>query len=78
MITRILKALWAADVCLEERPCTPDTEGAIGGMVRLTPYIRAVGWHRSGNIWVAMATEAGHDMLVETIDRWLPILSKRL
>ena len=47
-------------------------------MVRLTPYIRAVGRHRSSDIWVATATEAGHDMLVENIDRWLPILSKWL
>ena len=47
-------------------------------MVRLTPYIRAVGRHRSGDIWVATATEAGRDVLVETIDRWLLILSKRL
>ena len=49
-------------------------------MVRLTSYIRVVGRHRSSDIWVATATEAGPrcDVLVETIDRWLPILSKQL
>ena len=60
LISRILEALWATDICLEERPCAPDSEDT-GKVVQLTLYIRAIGWHWSGNLWVATATEAGHN-----------------
>ncbi len=55
----------------------PDSEGD-EKVKYVSPYIRAVGRHHSGNIWVATHTEAGRDMLVATVDRWLPKLSGQL
>ena len=43
-----------------------------------SPYIRAAGQHRSGNIWVTADTEAGYYTLTELIDDWLPELSEQL
>src|SRR6266481_3607086 len=77
LIARILAALRAADVWLDDRPRTPDSEG-IEGVDRLTPCIRAVGCHWSGDIWIATTTEAGRNALAETIDDWLPLCSDRL
>ena len=74
---KILDALKEAECCLEERPCRPGSDGGDRAM-RLTPYIRAAGWHRSGDIWVVTDTKAGHDVLVNTIDDWLPKLSGQL
>ena len=42
------------------------------------PYIRAVGRHHSGNIWVAAATEADHNTLIEVVDDGLSRLSEHL
>ena len=42
------------------------------------PYIRAAGWHRSGDIWVVMDMKAGCDLLVATINEWLSKLSEQL
>ena len=47
-------------------------------MVPHTPYIWAVGCHRSGDIWIAMETKAGHDRMVDSVEVWLPKLSGRL
>ena len=77
MISKITAALRDADVGLPTRPHTPDSEGN-GGEEWLTPYIRAVGRHRSGDVWIATATEVGHNVLVERMDEWLPKLSNGL
>ena len=77
LIGKILNALQAVDVCLEHRPCSPDSEGNTR-IDCLTLFIRAIGWHRSGNIWIATDTEAGRTVLVEAIDEWLPNLLDRL
>ena len=45
---------------------------------RLSLVIRGVGRHRSGDIWVALDSEAGHRVLVESIGEWLPKLSEGL
>ena len=74
LIGKILEALQAADVWLEERPHRPNSEGNIA-LERTSPFIRAVGWHRSRDIWVTVGTEAGCTTLIEAIDKWLPILS---
>ena len=42
------------------------------------PYIRAVGRHCSGDIWITTDTEVGRNVLVEAMDRWLPKLSDGL
>ena len=47
-------------------------------MVPHMPYIWVVGHHRSGDIWIATETKAGHDKMVDTVDVWLPKLSDRL
>ena len=62
---------------MEERPITPDSEGR-ERVRKYSPIVRAVGWHRSGNLWVNMETEAGWDLLVEAVDNWLPKLSEHL
>ena len=65
------------DIWLEERPQSPDSEGNIE-LEHTSLFIRAVGQHRSRDIWVTVGTEAGHTTLVEAINKWLPILSDRL
>ncbi len=77
LITKILEALRDADCWMEGRLCLPDSEGD-EKVKYVSPYIRAVGRHRSGDIWVATHTEAGRDMLMATVDRWLPKLSGQL
>ena len=77
LIGKILEAQQAADVWLEERPHPPDSEGNIE-LERISPFIRAVGQHKSGDIWVTMGTEAGRTALIEAINEWLPILSNQL
>ena len=41
-------------------------------------YIQAVGRRCSSDIWFAAATEARHNVLVETVNEWLPKLSEWL
>ena len=77
LITKILAALKEAECCLEERADMLDSEGW-ERVTWLTQYIRATGWHRSGDIWVATDTEVGCDVLVAEIDKWLPKLSNQL
>ena len=77
LITRITAALWDADVGLLAQPCTLDAKGNKGAEW-ITPYIRAVGHHRSGDIWIATAMEVGCNVLVERMDEWLPKLSDEL
>ena len=76
LIAKILDALKEAKCCLEERSCTPGS-GSRDRVMQLMPYIRAAGWHRSGDIWVVMDTKAGCDLLMDTIDKWLPKLSEQ-
>ena len=77
LINRILGAMKDAGCWLGDRPCSPDLDGNARSTL-YSPYIRAVGWHRSGNIWIATETRAGHDMMVETVEAWLPKLSDQL
>src|SRR6266481_3038381 len=67
LIAKILEALRDANCWMEGRLCLPDSEGD-EKVKYVSPYIRAVGRHHSGNIWVATHTEAGRDMLVATVD----------
>ena len=76
-MARIFAALRAAQLWYEDRPLSPDLEGN-EEVERLSPVIRGVGWHRSGDIWVASDSEAGRSVLVESIGEWLPKLSKGL
>ena len=66
-----------ASCWLGDRLCSPDLEGNARSTL-YSPYIQAVGWHRSGNIWIATETRAGCDMMVETVEAWLPKLLDRL
>ena len=77
LIGKILEALQAADVWLEERPHTPNSEGNIE-LECTSPFIRAIRWHRSEDIWVTVGTEARCTALIKAIDEWIPILSDRL
>ncbi len=74
---KILSTLEEADCWFADRPRSPDSVGN-ERVDHLSPYIRAVGRHRSGDIWIASDSTAGHDMLVATVDNWLPMLSGQL
>ena len=58
LIAKILEAFQAASVCLEERAHTSDSDG-YEAVDCLSPFIRAVGQHRSRDIWIAMDTRLG-------------------
>ena len=73
---RIYAALREADCWHEIRPISPDSEGS--GELCLAPCIRAVGRHRSGNLWILVVSEAVRDMLIGSIHEWLPQLSDSL
>ena len=77
LVARIFAALRAAQVWYEDRPLSPDSEGNVE-VEHLSPVIRGVRQHRSGDIWVASDSEAGHRVLVESIGKWLPKLSEGL
>ena len=51
LIGKILKALWAADIWLEDRSHSPDSEANIE-IDCLSLFIRAIWWHRWGDIWI--------------------------
>ena len=77
LIIRITATLRDADVGLPAQPCALDAKGNEGAEW-LTSYIRAVGHHFNGDIWIATTTEVGHNVLVERMDEWLPKLSDEL
>ena len=77
LITKVFTALQEANVWYEDRPSFLDLEGDVG-VDHLSPVIRAVRWHPSGDIWVTMDSEAGCNVLVESIGDWLPRLSEGL
>ena len=66
-----------ASCWLGDRLCSPDLDGNARSTL-YSPYIWAVGRHRSGDIWIATEMRAGRDMMVETVEAWLPKLSDQL
>ena len=77
LIDNIYEALNEADCWHELQPNTPDSDGNIV-YDTTEPRIRAVGCHPSGDIRVVAASEAEHDTLTSSINKWLPKLSDGL
>ena len=57
LIDKIFVVLHDVDCWFQERPCSPGSDGN-EVVESLTPGIRAVGHHWSGDIWIATITEA--------------------
>ena len=74
LVRKVLDALHEADCWFDDRPCLPDSEGN-EWVELLVPRIWAAGHHRSGDIWIATATKEKRNMLVESVNDWLPRLS---
>ena len=74
LVRKVLNTLCEADCWFEDRPCLPDSEGN-EWVELLAPRIWAAGCHQSGDIWIATATEEEHNMLVKSVNDWLPRLS---
>ena len=70
-------ALMDSGCFFEVKPCTLDHDRD-EGVEYVTPRIRAIGQHRSGDIWLVAYSEAKRDFLVETASRWVPQLSVQL
>ena len=77
LIGKILVAMRDTNCWMEERTCSPDSEGNPRPGLH-PPRIRAVGQYRSGDFWVATDTKEGRDMMIATVNTWLPKLSDRL
>ena len=77
LIKKIHNTLADADCWFKVKLRSPNLDGT-KDLEYLALSIWAVGWHQSGNIWVATGTEAEHKMLVEMIHKWLPRLSVQL
>ena len=78
LINKIVAAMQNAGVLLENRPHSPGPPEGIKRIPQCTPFIRVVGWHRSGDIWIATRTKHGCDRMVATVADWLPKLSDQL
>ena len=65
LIDKIHAAVTEAECWYEVRPLSPDREGNPDEEYVL-PDIRAVGRHRSSNIWIATVTESECDFLVRS------------
>ena len=68
---KILDARQYADCEHESRSRSLDSNGVMVTSWHM-PSIKAIGRHRSGDIWVLTATEAECRVLVKSIDGWLP------
>ena len=78
LINKIVAAMQNAGVLLENRPHPPGPPEGIERIPQCTPFIRVVGRHQSGDIWIATRTKHGCDRMVTTVADWLPKLSDRL
>ena len=77
LIDKILVAMRDTSCWMEDKLCSPDSEGNPRTGPH-PPHIRTVRQHRSGDFWLATDTKEERNMMIATVDTWLPKVSDQL
>ena len=77
LLEKINEILMDTGCHFESRPCTPNCDGSVGHEYAMS-CIRAVGCHRSGDIWLVTYSKAECDFLVGAAHCWVPPLPSQL